>query len=77
MTTTRSEESVMKINKEDGPVVPSMMTTAEVAQMLKVAPSTLCRWRAQGVGPRVCWLGMSTPRYRTSDVLAWLDGVAA
>jgi len=44
--------------------MPVMLTTAEVARALKVAPSTLCRWRAQGVGPRVFWLGEATPRYR-------------
>lgn len=57
--------------------LPVMMTTAEVARVLNVAPSTLCRWRARGVGPRVYWLGEALPRYRESDVLAWLERVAA
>ncbi len=39
--------------------------------------STLSRWRAQGVGPRVYWLGKATPRYREEDVLAWLERNAA
>lgn len=56
---------------------PEMMTTGEVARALKVTPSTLCRWRARGVGPRVYWLGVASPRYRRVDVLAWLERVAA
>ena len=57
--------------------MPVKLTTAEVARALKVAPSTLCRWRAQGVGPRVFWLGEATPRYREADVVAWLELVSA
>ncbi len=56
--------------------MPAMLTTAEVARALKVAPSTLCRWRAQGVGPRVFWLGEGTPRYREADIVAWLEVVS-
>jgi predicted DNA-binding transcriptional regulator AlpA len=57
--------------------LPAFLTTRDVAKALKVTPSTLCRWRAQGVGPRVFWLGEATPRYRTSDVIEWLERVAA
>lgn len=53
------------------------MTTDEVATWLKVSPSTLCRWRQVGQGPRVTWLSPACPRYRRSDVEAWLDGAAA
>lgn len=60
-----------------GDGLPLMMTTAEVAKALRVAPSTLCRWRARGIGPRVYRLGEATPRYLRSDVLAWLEGTAA
>lgn len=58
-------------------VLPMMLTTKEVAQALKVTPSTLCRWRARGIGPRVFWLGEASPRYRQCDVVAWLERVAA
>lgn len=54
-----------------------LLTTAEVAQLLRVNRSTVCRWRSVGAGPRVIWLSASIPRYRRSDVLAWLDRVAA
>ncbi|MFC7596297.1 helix-turn-helix transcriptional regulator [Terrabacter sp. GCM10028922] len=57
--------------------LPRMLTTSEVARALNVSPSTLCRWRAQGVGPRVFWIAPASPRYRHEDVLAWLDKVAA
>ena len=31
--------------------LPILMTTAEVAEMLQVDASTLCRWRQPGSGP--------------------------
>lgn len=57
--------------------LPVMMTSREVAAALKVTPSTLCRWRATGKGPRVYWLSPDSPRYRLADVVAWLEEVAA
>ena len=53
------------------------LTTEEVAAWLKVAASTVCRWRLAKKGPRVTWLSPTLPRYRRSDLLAWLDEVAA
>jgi predicted DNA-binding transcriptional regulator AlpA len=53
------------------------LTTEEVATWLKVAPSTVCRWRLAGKGPRVVWLSPSLPRYRRDDVVVWLDQAAA
>ncbi|MGF0115454.1 helix-turn-helix transcriptional regulator [Promicromonospora sp. Marseille-Q5078] len=53
------------------------LTTEEVATWLKVAPSTVCRWRLAGKGPRVTWLSPSLPRYRKADLLAWLQRSAA
>jgi predicted DNA-binding transcriptional regulator AlpA len=57
--------------------LPQMLSTNQVARALGVNPSTVCRWRAQGVGPRVYWLGKSCPRYREQDVLEWLERNAA
>jgi predicted DNA-binding transcriptional regulator AlpA len=54
-----------------------LLTTEEVATWLKVAPSTVCRWRLAGKGPRVVWLAPSLPRYRRGDLAAWLEQVAA
>jgi predicted site-specific integrase-resolvase len=41
-----------------------LMTTAEVASLLRVDRSTLSRWRSSGSGPRVTWLSSSCPRYQ-------------
>lgn len=57
--------------------LPEFLTTREVAKALKVAPSTVCRWRAAGLGPRVFWIAPASPRYKRADVLAWLDRIAA
>lgn len=57
--------------------IPPMLTTNEVAKMLKISNSTLCRWRTVGKGPRVYWLSDDAPRYMLADVLAWLEEVAA
>lgn len=54
-----------------------LLTSKEVARLLSVAPSTLCRWRKTGKGPRVYWLGDGTPRYREDDLLEWLERMAA
>ena len=40
-----------------------LMTEAEMAELLRVHPSTLQRWRRQGRGPRYVRLG-TTPRAR-------------
>jgi predicted DNA-binding transcriptional regulator AlpA len=57
--------------------LPKMLNTTQVAKALGVNPSTVCRWRAQGIGPRVYWLGKASPRYREDDVLDWLGRKAA
>ena len=55
----------------------ALMTTAEVAELLKVNRSTLSRWRSLGIGPRVTWLSPSIPRYQRADVQDWLRRAAA
>jgi predicted site-specific integrase-resolvase len=49
--------------------LPELMTTAEVASLLRVDCSTLSRWRSSGSGPRVTWLSSSSPRYQRNDVI--------
>lgn len=58
--------------KGEGAVLPVLMTTTEVAELLRIDPSTLSKWRSCGQGPRATWLTPSTPRYARSDVMAWL-----
>ena len=53
--------------------LPRLLTSTEVAEALGVNPSTVSRWRSQGIGPRVYWLGKACPRYRQQDVLEWLE----
>lgn len=57
--------------------LPSLLTTAEVASLLRVDRSTLGRWRASGLGPRVTWLSPNVPRYRRDHIAEWLRQVAA
>ena len=57
--------------------LPVLMTTGEVARMLRVDASTLSRWRLTGSGPQVTWLSPNLPRYQRVHVLAWLQRVAA
>jgi hypothetical protein len=67
--------------KNNGPAdqarLPKLLNSTLVAQALAVNPSTLSRWRAQGIGPRVYWLGKFCPRYREDDVVEWLERNAA
>jgi excisionase family DNA binding protein len=48
------------------------MTEQELAEYLRVALRTVRHWRAEGTGPKVLWAG-GRPRYRKSDVDAWLE----
>ena len=52
---------------------PELMTTSEVARLLRVDRSTISRWRASGTGPPVTWLSATTPRYQRAHVLEWLS----
>jgi predicted DNA-binding transcriptional regulator AlpA len=56
--------------------VPELLTTAEVAALLKVNRPTLSRWRSAGAGPRVTWLTANLPRYQRADVVEWLRQAA-
>ena len=66
MTTTNEPDL-----RPDG--LPIMMTTGEVAELLHVDASTVCRWRQNGTGPRVTWLSARMPRYQRRHVAAWIE----
>lgn len=53
------------------------LTSEELAAWIRVSPSTLCRWRKTGQGPRCTWLSPTCPRYLRADVEAWLRRAAA
>ena len=57
--------------------ITALLTTSEVAALLRVNRSTLSRWRSLGIGPRVTWLSPSVPRYQRADVQDWLRRAAA
>ena len=48
-------------------------TEPETADLLRVQPSTLERWRREGTGPTYVRLGGRVVRYRQADLDAWLD----
>lgn len=50
----------------------ALITSKEVAALLRVSESTLCRWRDRGDGPP--WLDLAgVPRYSVDDVKMWLS----
>lgn len=58
-------------------IVSDYLTSDELSQWIRVSPSTLCRWRKTGQGPRCTWLSPTCPRYLRADVEAWLRRAAA
>lgn len=53
------------------PKLGRMLTTEETARRLRVDPSTVRRWRLDGVGPRHLKVG-SVYRYPENDLEAWI-----
>lgn len=49
-----------------------LLTAAEVAQILGVAPKTLANWRTMGRGPAWVRLTHSSVRYTEAQVAAWV-----
>jgi excisionase family DNA binding protein len=49
-----------------------LMTEQEVADYCRVSLRTVQRWRHDRTGPPVIWAG-NRPRYRRSQVDAWLE----
>jgi excisionase family DNA binding protein len=50
----------------------ALLTQQQLADELQVSVRTLERWRQEGIGPTFIQVGRS-PRYRRSDVDAWLE----
>lgn len=50
----------------------NLLTTSEVAVLLRLAPVTLCTWRTRGTHPRLRYTRLGRRvRYFESDVLEW------
>jgi predicted DNA-binding transcriptional regulator AlpA len=49
-----------------------LLTEPEAAEVLRVSTSTLKRWRLAGTGPPVEGYVGRSPRYRRSELLAWI-----
>jgi hypothetical protein len=49
-----------------------LLTEPEAAEVLRVSPRTLKRWRLASTGPKVAGYVGRSPRYRRSDLLAYL-----
>ena len=50
-----------------------LLTSKEVAALLQVSASTLCRWREHHDGPP--WINLGgIPRYRAHDLARWTEG---
>lgn len=49
-----------------------LLTSRDVASLLRVSPSTLSRWRDSGTGPS--WSDLNgIPRYRADDVTEFVQ----
>jgi len=52
-----------------------LLTSREVAALLRISPSTLSRWRDQGSGP--AWSSLNgIPRYEADKVASWVKDCA-
>ncbi|MTE10442.1 helix-turn-helix domain-containing protein [Corynebacterium aurimucosum] len=51
-----------------------LLTTADLAERLKISVATARRWRHNGKGPNYVRLGHNDVRYRLEDVDAFLKG---
>ncbi len=48
-----------------------LLTTKEVAEILKKKPDTLAKWRRAGMGPPFIWVE-GTVRYEQGELEEWL-----
>ena len=50
-----------------------LIDTAQAARLLRVAPTTLRKWRVSGKGPRYVRLSKVRVFYRREDIEAWVE----
>jgi predicted DNA-binding transcriptional regulator AlpA len=63
--------SVEKLARAGARMPADLITTAEAAALLRVAPETLRYWRWRGEGPRSFRVGRRV-LYERDDILTWL-----
>ena len=51
--------------------MPDLLNTVEAAELLRLNPQTLNRWRRQGTGPAYLRVGKKV-MYQTDQITAWL-----
>lgn len=49
-----------------------LLTTEELAEIVKVSPATVRDWRKKGRGPRALKIGHAV-RYPRREVVAWIE----
>jgi helix-turn-helix protein len=54
------------------PTVDRLLTTVETADLLRIPPNTLEKWRTCGAGPRFVKVGANV-RYRPADVSTYIN----
>jgi predicted DNA-binding transcriptional regulator AlpA len=57
---------------QNGDIMDRLLTTNEVAELMRLAPETLRYWRWKGMGPKSFRLG-SRVVYRETDVIMWIE----
>lgn len=50
-----------------------LITTEEIAMLLKLSPSTIKAWRVKKMGPAYIRITGRTCRYRMKDITEWLQ----
>jgi DNA-binding transcriptional MerR regulator len=54
------------------PADDQLLTEDDLAELVRVSPRTVRRWRQKRTGPRVVRV-MGSPRYWRSDVVRWVE----
>jgi len=66
------QQAMERANPTPGKFDRDILTAQQAADLLQVAPGTIANWTSEGKIP-VVYAG-SSPRYRRSDLEAWLEG---
>lgn len=74
MTATTTSGSVPQAPASTHDAVGELMTSAEVANLIRIPTATLRYWRHIGVGPRSFKMGPRRVLYRREDIQAWVAG---